>query len=105
MDEGTGDVGNCSPGNTSSKLDSDNLEETNPTLWTAQRETSAKNKFTLLLQAAENQDGWDKVGNLKRNQKAKGNPYGQYERMMFHCTQDSKKDKMEECSIVGQTQK
>nr|POE65821.1 hypothetical protein CFP56_13906 [Quercus suber] len=90
-EEGTGAVGNHALANTSGLPESDSLEETigsdaNPTLGTAQRVTSAKNLTTLLLQTAKIQDGWDKVENLKRIEKAKGISHDKGERVIFRCT-------------------
>ena len=78
-DEGTEVVGNRDPTDNSSILESDslggiNISGANPTLGTTLRVNSVTNQTTLLLQVVENLDGWDGVGNLKRDQKVKEIP-------------------------------
>nr|POE84650.1 hypothetical protein CFP56_67401 [Quercus suber] len=104
-------VGKCVSANNLGIPESDSLGETNGsdtnlTLGTAQGITSAKNLTTLLLQMANNQDGWDKAENLnlKRIEKAKGISRDSGVRMIFQSSQDPKEDKMDKCFIVGQAQ-
>lgn len=75
-DEGIEVIGNHAPTNNLSIRKSDslkgiNISNANPTLGTAQRVNPVTDQTTLLLQAAKNQDGWDRAGNLKCNQKVK----------------------------------
>ena len=108
---GTVAVGKHASVNTPGILESDSLGETNdpdanPTLGTAQGVTSAKDLTTLLLQTADNQDGWDKAKNLnlKCIEKEKGISHDKGVRMIFQSTQDPTNYKMDDCSIVGQAQ-
>ena len=108
-DIGIGGVGSCAPTDNSSipelvGLGGNNIFDENPALGNVPYVNVATNQIALLLQVAENQDGWDRAGKLKRNQKAKENPRDQQEKMIFGSSQDPKKDKRDACSIVGQPQ-